>query len=743
MKKIELLSPVGNMEMLYQAIHHGANAVYLGGKDFGARKYSENFTKAELKEVVRYSHLYDVKVYITVNTIVYEREIEDFLEYIQYLYTIHVDALIMQDLGMIALVRNRFPDFCIHASTQMHNHNQEGIDFLKDLGVSRVVLARELSLEEIRALDTPLETEVFIHGALCVSYSGNCLFSSLIGGRSGNRGRCAGSCRLPYHLYEEDQCIKTNGDYLLSTKEFSSLAYLKEILASGIDSLKIEGRMKSAEYVGLVTSIYRKLIDKYYNHEELSFSEEEVQDLKKIFNRGFTKGFLNGADNKDLMNIKTPNHIGVVLGQVVEFDKKRIKIKLKEPLYQKDGIRFVDQNQGFVVNYLYDEKDQLIDHASDYVYLDNTIGVHSYTQVLKTFDSKLKERLAHYEKKRIPIAFKVVAKMKEGLQISITDFHHTFKSQVVAVEKAKKRATTQEEIQEKLLKIQDTPFSLQKIDFDMEDNLFIPMSLLNSIRRSLIEQLIQSRYQAFREYKSQVLPIKSSHKPLTHEISIIVRNEEQLKTCLKEKVDCIYVDDYALYLKYKSIDRVYYYLDRVNTRYVSYDKDHLLVSDLGALKKYRGFLTTSCYLNVVNSYTLNELLQHAYKVTLSLENDFHSLEAMLRAYKERFGTWANVDVVIYGKVDLMIMKYCPLNLLVNKEKHCRVCKNHKKYYLEDRKKERYRLLQKREITHLLHSKNIDLLAKVSWLKKQNITNYTILLLDETKEEIKNILKKVI
>lgn len=743
MKKIELLAPVGNMEMLYQAVHHGADAVYLGGKDFGARKYSENFTNEELREVVRYAHLYDVKVYITVNTIVYEKEVESFLEYVSDLYAIHVDALIMQDLGMIALVREMFPDFCIHASTQMHNHNQEGARFLEKLGVSRVVLARELSLQEIGAIATPLEKEVFIHGALCVSYSGNCLFSSLIGGRSGNRGMCAGSCRLPYHLLEEEKRLKTEGEYLLSTKEFSSIAYLKEILASGIDSLKIEGRMKSAAYVGLVTSIYRKLIDKYYNHEELSFSEEEVHDLKKIFNRGFTKGFLNGADNKDLMNIQTPNHIGVGLGQVVEFDKKKIKIKLKEPLYQKDGIRFVDQGQGFLVNYLYDEKNRLIDHANDFVYLDNTIGINSYTQVLKTFDSRLKERLNHYEKKRIPIAFKVVAKAQEGVQILITDFHHAFTSTIFSIDKAQKKATTKEEVQEKLLKIQDTPFYCKKIDFDMDKDLFIPMSLINRIRRSLVEQLLQSRYQDFREVKKQPLSMKSSHKPLTHEISIIVRNEEQLKVCLQEACDHIYVDDYALYLKYKSMSRVYYYLDRVNPKYVPYEKDHLLVSDLGALQKYSGFIMTSCYLNVVNSYTLNALLQYAYKVTLSVENDVESLKAMLTAYQNRYGYFANVDVIVYGKVDLMIMKYCPLNLLVNKEKTCCVCKNHKKYYLEDRKNEKYRILQKREITHIVHSKNIDLLDKIQWFKKQNITNYTILLLDETEEEIKNILKKVI
>lgn len=743
MKKVELLSPVGNMEMLYQAIHNGCDAVYLGGKDFGARKYSDNFTNEELREVVGYSHLYDVKVYVTVNTIIYEKEIEEMLEYVKYLYTIGVDVLIMQDLGIIELVKNILPDFEIHASTQMHNHNKEGITLLEKLGVSRVVLARELHLKEINAIDTTLEKEVFIHGALCISYSGNCLMSSLIGKRSGNRGMCAGSCRLPYTLFEEEKEIKTDGKYLLSTKEFSSISYLKEILDSNISSLKIEGRMKSAEYVGLVTKIYRGLIDKYYNHEEMIFSKEEIYDLKKLFNRNFTKGFLNGADHKDLMNIKTPNHLGVVLGKVVEFNNKKIKIKLYEPLYQNDGIRFKDQEKGFLVNYLYDEKDNLVNHAKKYVYLDNTIGVNSYTEVLKTFDSKLKEKLEHYEKKRIPITFSVKASKKEGLLITISDFKNCFTEKIEKLEKAQKRATTREEIKEKLLKIKDTPFICKDIRITMEDDLFIPIQFINQIKRSLIEQLIKSRYHNEREIKVHAINIKNSHKKQTNEISIVVRNEEQLKACIEEKVDNIYVDDYSLYLKYKNHKRVYYNLDRVNVKYIDYNKKNLLVNDLGALYKYKGDLATSCYFNVVNSYALNYLLRSAYKVTLSVENDLVCIKEIIHGYKRKFGCIPNVDVIVYGKVDLMITKYCPLHLLVNKDKVCTVCKNKKKYYLEDRKKEKYRILQKREVTHILHSKNIDYLSKIQLLKNMQITNFTILLLDETKEEIRNILKNII
>ena len=225
--RVELLSPVGNMKTLYQAIHNGADAVYLGGKNFGARKYSDNFTNEELKDAIRYAHLFNVKVYVTANTIIYENEVKEFLEYIFFLHKINVDAVIMQDIGMIKIVKEKFPNLEVHASTQCHNHNDEGLKFLKSLGVSRVVLDREMSLKEIKKLNTDIEKEVFIHGALCVSYSGCCLFSSLNGGRSGNRGECTQCCRLQYDLYENDKKIDTIGNYLLSTKELNTLNNLK------------------------------------------------------------------------------------------------------------------------------------------------------------------------------------------------------------------------------------------------------------------------------------------------------------------------------------------------------------------------------------------------------------------------------------------------------------------------------------------------------------------------------------
>ena len=288
----ELLSPAGNKECLYAAIHNGADAVYLGGKLFGARKFAGNFTKEELKEAVDYAHLYGVKVYVTVNTIIYNHEVKDLLEYVDYLYNIGVDAIIMQDIGMISLVRKTYPDLEINASTQIHNHNNDAISLLKELNIKKVVLDRELSLKEVKELDNRVEKEVFIHGALCNSYSGCCLFSSLNGGRSGNRGECVQSCRLPYKLIRNDKYIETENKYLLSTKELNTVAKFKELMDSDISSFKIEGRMKSPSYVGYVTKVYRKLINNYYENKPLELTEEEKDNLKILFNREFTNGYI-------------------------------------------------------------------------------------------------------------------------------------------------------------------------------------------------------------------------------------------------------------------------------------------------------------------------------------------------------------------------------------------------------------------------------------------------------------------
>ena len=282
----ELLAPAGNFDALKAAVEAGANAVYLAGENFGARAYADNFSRENLIRAVEFAHLRNVSVHVTTNTILNDEEILNFTDYIKFLRRANVDALLVQDLGAAKIIKNIAPEIPLHASTQMTVHNLEGILMLAELGFSRAVLSRELSLAEIEnfSKNSPIETEIFIHGALCLCYSGQCLMSSLIGGRSGNRGRCAQPCRLPYVLVDEngEEILKTAGEYLLSPKDLNTLELLPKIISAGVTSLKIEGRMKRAEYVATVVKIYRDALDKNFS------TVEDNKKLAQIFNRDFT-----------------------------------------------------------------------------------------------------------------------------------------------------------------------------------------------------------------------------------------------------------------------------------------------------------------------------------------------------------------------------------------------------------------------------------------------------------------------
>ncbi|MDP2841265.1 MAG: peptidase U32 family protein, partial [Candidatus Methanoperedens sp.] len=324
MHKPELLAPVGSKEALIAAIDNGADAVYFGGKLFSARQYASNFTKEELEWAIDYAHVRGVKAYVTVNTLIKDSELEEACEYLQYLCNAGADAVIVQDLGVLRLLREQLPELPVHVSTQMTIHTVEGVKFLEEMGVKRVVLARELSLDEIKRIksQTSMEIETFIHGALCFSYSGQCLLSSMIGGRSGNRGHCAQPCRKKYGM---------NGieGYLLSPKDLNMSEHIPALVEAGIDSFKIEGRMKRHEYVAGVVRIYRKLIERYFEAPEIFFIlESEKYMLLQLFNRGFTTGYFFGNPGSELMSRKYPYNLGTELGTVSGYDSRKKLLSL-------------------------------------------------------------------------------------------------------------------------------------------------------------------------------------------------------------------------------------------------------------------------------------------------------------------------------------------------------------------------------------------------------------------------------
>ena len=424
MQAVELLSPAGDIQSVYQAVQNGADAVYIGGKSFGARAFAKNFSDTEMKQVIDYAHVYGIKVYVTANTLVYEHEIAYFLAYIETVYALGADALIMQDVGMMALVKRRFPDIAIHASTQMHNHNDACLCFVSGLGAERAVLAREMRLAEIKALTCDIEKEVFIHGALCICYSGQCLMSTLTKNRSGNRGMCAQSCRMRYRLTDSNGRRLGHDDrYILSPKDLALFTDIEALITSGIHSLKIEGRMKPPEYVGHVTKIYAKLLQQVRENEPIKVDAADIEKLEKLFNRGFTKGHLFGGQDDQLMGTIRPNHRGVPLGRVVSYNRDRIKVKLIASLHQGDGIKFEKSDTGFICNKIY-KNGKLVNGADmgDTVELDRKARVEAGEPIVKTSDIQLLKQLQNAGERKTRISGILTARKGDRLTLTVSDF---------------------------------------------------------------------------------------------------------------------------------------------------------------------------------------------------------------------------------------------------------------------------------------------------------------------------------
>jgi len=740
MKKVELLSPVGNMKTLAFAIHNGCDAVYFSGKKFGARKFADNFDKDEIIAAIKYCHLYGVKVYITVNTLMFDNELNEVLEYIDFLHHANVDAVIMQDVGLIKLTHEKFPNLEIHISTQNHNHNESGVAFFEQLGATRIVLDREMTLEEIKNLRTPLEKEVFIHGALCVSYSGCCLFSSMNGGRSGNRGECVASCRLKYDLYKNNEKITASGEYLLSTKELNNLANIKELIESGITSFKIEGRMKSPEYVGFVTKLYRKMIDKYYNHEDLIVDSEDIYNLKKLYNREFTSGYLFNKPGKAIMNIKTPNHQGVEIGKVIDYDKKYIKILLTDDVCQEDGIR-LPNNQGMILNKLYNKKLLLVNKVEKgkVLIIDNKINLKEKGPVLKTIDKQLIENIKNYPKKTIPINIKITCKLNEPISITISDQENTIVKNYSRVEHATNHPTSKERIITQIQKLGNTPFSVNHIDYDIDNDIFVPIKDLNELRRNIIDELIFLRENKKTNYLKCETKSRYSKKDNKKRINIFVRTEQQLQTCLDNQVDIIYTDNKVLYEKYKDKTNVFLKLPRVMLKHPTYNNERLLITELGSIEKYKNNneIIADYTLNATNQETIAFLAQNNAKiVTISPEITDERLKNMYFINN-------NAEYIVYGTIELMIMKYCPIKMLENNDQDkCDLCTKGNHYYLKNTDNDKYPILNTMHYTHIMNKEPINRIHNIKYCLEKGITNFRVELLYEEKNQIEEIIHNI-
>lgn len=688
MKKPELLAPAGNMDAFLAAIEAGADAIYIGGYTFGARAFANNFSDDEIIKCINYAHLYGVKVYITVNTIVYEKEVDLFLNYIDFLHRNNVDAIIIQDLGMFDLVRKVYPNLELHASTQMHIHNLNGVLNLQKWGAKRVVMARETSYETLKKIKkhTSIELEVFVHGALCVSYSGQCLMSSLIGGRSGNKGKCAGTCRQQYNLIDDNGKKYNEDSYLLSTRDLNTLEDIGKLIELGIDSFKIEGRMKRAEYVYLVVSIYRKAIDNYLKYKETRITEDDILELKKIYNRKFTKGYL--FNDKNIMNTYRPNHLGIKIGKVIKKDKNSIYIKLNNKLINGDGIRFLNkvEDDGLIISQMYINKQKVISaKENDVIEIKGNINCDNGATVIKTTDKEQMDKLNNLINKRtrkVSINGKVIVKQDEFMKITLNDE----KNEVTFISDEKPQLATnkplmKEDIEKQIKKINDTVYTFRNLEIYTDNKSFVPLSKLNEIRRGAIELLDQKRLYNI-EYKKCSYNIDLPNFNTVNKENILIRNKDMYSKIKSEKFNELYLPDYL----YNVIndDRKVLKLSRVQNENRKYDTP-VLVGEIGSIIK-------DCYtdfsFNVVNSYTVAFLHSIGVnRVTLSQELNDEEIKELIDAYIKRYQKNPNLELIVYGREEMMISKY---NILKNLD-------NHNNYFLMDKYKNRMPILINNDI----------------------------------------------
>lgn len=733
---IELLAPVGSFEAFKSAVDNGANAIYLAGAKFGAREKA-TFTNEELITIIKEAHLNEIKVYVTVNTLIYDDELEDVMKFIDFLYNNDCDAVIVQDLGLITLIHNIYPDLEIHASTQMNTMTVKQAYILKQMGVKRVVVARETSIEIIKEIieKVKIEVEVFIHGALCVSYSGNCLFSSCSAKKSGNRGECLQLCRLPYSLYKENEKIEDN-KYLLSTRDLNTLDYIKEIVDAKITSLKIEGRLKSGTYVGMVTKVYRKYIDMYTKTNQVILDKEDQNKVKQVFNREFTKGHLFNERNASIVNTNRPNNTGIKIGKVIDYRNNKVFVKLDKELNQGDAIRIVGKEDvGFYVNMM-EVKRLLVNkaNANDIVSISTKSKVEINSFVYKTSDIKLNEEIENSKRKKFPIKVEVEAHINKKVKVSFTDNLNntvTKESEYIVIE-ANKSPTSKEKIKEQLSKLNDTIYYLEEININSDEMILIPVSILNELRRELTVQLNELRY---------IKNKREGKKELSLEHINVIQDNFSLKVKVNNESQYSLVKNYVLDkdIYYYNENNIYPY-PRISENKIKTSINKVLINELHDINKDKE-MVANYYMNCTNIFALYTLYKLGFKrVTLSIELTQSRIVNLINNYKNYFKVNPNIEIVIYSKTDLMITKYCPINKCLQLDhKECGECRKHK-YYLEDRKGYKIPLLKDHFCNiRLLNPRALMLMDYVNKLRYIGVGCVRIEFNDEEVEECKDLL----
>ena len=720
---IELLSPVGDFECLKAAVQNGADSVYFGADMFSARAFAHNFNLENLEKAIHYAKIRGVKTNLTLNTLIKDDEFTFALNLAKKAYEYGIDAIIVQDLGLATKLLELFPDLPLHASTQMTVHSLSGALELQNLGFKRVILARELSMDEIDYIskNTDIEIECFAHGALCISYSGQCLFSSMIGGRSGNRGKCAQPCRLPYELFENNK--KINSGYLLSTRDLCSLDYIPSFIKIGVKCLKIEGRMKSPEYVATVTRIYKKYIDLALSNQPYVVDKKDRKELMQVFNRGMSSsGHLDNEPNKNLVFKDKPNNMGLWLGKVQNYNKNKglITVKLKEPIKIGDTVSLEKEQGIYTISELMENNKNITETKIGQTVTigrmkgNITCNDKIYKMSSKDLCSFAKESYQK-ENRQIPLNGKITIKKGKPISIHITPANSVsfYKDLNIYYElnefpmEAKNKPLEKETVIQQITKTASTPYQFKNITVILDDNVFIPkISTLNQLRRNALQQVQDyAIHHCSRNYQETVsseaisYPIKDTvlsdmrnyaknnfylDKP---KISVLLNclNPNFDYTKLSQQIDNLYIPlKYFIRRKYDSILKTvsqnfntYIYMPTIikgNYRNLFYANAE------NSVKKYdiRGFVIS----NICNIALLNELftdLDKYFKLVANYTFNVFNSNTVLTLKElgiSRFTISPELDkntihslcqfnylqkeLMVYGRTPLMNMKYCLL-----------------------------------------------------------------------------------
>lgn len=761
----ELLAPVGSMDHLKVAINAGASSVYLSGKNYGARKFAENFTLDEITQAVNTAHMHNVKVYVTVNTLIRENELENVINYLSKLYAMGVDAVLIQDLGLVELIRKHLPDLKIHASTQMTCENQLKLNYLESKGIKRVVLPREMRSEEIKNLKTNMELEIFAHGALCYSYSGQCLMSSFKGGRSGNRGACAQPCRQKYQI----KGIKKK-DYYLSPCDLSLFNYIKEISELNISCIKIEGRMRSKEYLAIVVSNYRKALNKLKSGKKISSEEIDL-----VFNRGFSQGQFNNASKRSVR----AGHIGLKIGKVIDSRKNQLAIKLNDCIKtipeKGDGLLILknDADYGFeisqnptittlnhfrkgknkpikdlnrknrvlIVKKVWQNKKADFELNDSDVYLTKRNSLHKKVKEIET-------KSASYIKSKLILTFSVKNKfpnLRAKLTLANRRIIECEVKGSTPFEKPIKRNVDRQTIKKQLSKVDNYPFHITQININYDGTLFIPISKINELRRNLFEKLEKEVADSYKHEAKKITLKHSENKIKDNEINISfytnnLKHLENIKGVKRVYLE-IPPEKVSLDISRKPDYNLNYMINFIKRAYeISYGKGYELIwkwpdiahdDFIKVLNRVRAILTKMNYpisimsnnfngeygpysINITNTESINSL--ENYKI-LTI-----SPELRKKDYEEIINHCENpdkIELLVQGHVEVMKTRYPLLygNELKKNYKNCLIDWKNNRFEI-------HRSLSEEELI-IFSDSELSLLGEINHLKELGYCNFSI------------------